>query len=152
MIKNMLSFFFNRNYYQIFILLLGFVLFPSLKVYSQNAVFEPEIQRFKAMIDKDSFKLNQLIHTDLIYSHSNGLVENKTEHIHTILSGHIIYQQIINEEFKIRSYGKWKLTNGVIHVIGIIDKKAFDIKLRYSASYINVKRKWQLINWQSTKM
>ena len=129
-----------------------FILVTASNVFCQLQGFQPEFSRFKAMIEKDSTQLNLLIHSDLIYSHSNGLVENKVEHIHTILSGYIVYKQIAYEEFKIRKYEKWTLTNGIIHVTGTIDNRAFDIRLRFSGTYIEVLGQWELINWQSTKL
>lgn len=152
MIKNMLSYQYKRSNSFYLIIIAAFLLFPKLNIYSQTNEFPTESRRFIAMINKDSLALTQLIHNDLIYTHSNGLIESKAKHIHNILSGFISYNSIGNEEFKLRRYGKLTLTNGIIKASGIIDKKPFDIRLRYSGTYIKIKGIWQLLNWQSTKI
>jgi len=134
------------------LLLIGLLLVTQVRLLSQTNSFISEITRFKAMIDKDSSVLDLLIHEDLVYSHSNGLVESKTKYIHSIMSGYIEFQKINNEDFKLRIYENLALTNGIIKVMGAIDKKPFDIRLLYSAVYLKVHNKFQLLNWQSTKL
>lgn len=152
MIKNMLSYQYKRSNSFLLLIISTLLLFSKLNLYSQTNEFPIESRRFKAMINKDSLELTQLIHQDLIYTHSNGLMETKTKHIHNILSGFISYNSIVNEEFKLRRYGKLTLTNGIIKATGIIDKKPFEVRLRYSGTYVKVKGIWQLLNWQSTKL
>lgn len=134
------------------LILLFFITNTFTSVICQEISFPPEKERFIAMQSKDSVNLERLLHPDLIYSHSNGMTEDKQKHIHNIMSGFIEYKQIDNEDFKIRSYDNMTLTNGIIKVKGIINKSPFEVRLLYSAVYVKYLETWKLINWQSTKL
>ncbi len=115
-------------------------------------IFEPELQRFKMMMDADTSNLSRVISDDLIYIHSNALEENKPNHIDNIGSKKLQYQVMDMEESNFNTIGKITLTNGVVHVKGILNGNAFEVRLRYTAVYMKQKKEWKLLRWQSTKI
>ena len=129
----------------------------STGVFAQSAmereVLDFEALRFSAMTRKDTAFLKNLLADDLLYVHSNGLTETKTEHLNVIGSGSIAYTSMEREpEIGVRLYKKWAITNGAIHVKGLLKGNSFDIRLKYSAVYRKKKKVWQLVNWQSTRI
>ena len=62
--------------------------------YSQSRelnVLQLEKDRFKAMIGKDSIALERILANDLLYIHSNGVIDSKETLIKNIMSGKVEY-------------------------------------------------------------
>lgn len=141
--------FFRLNW--LLMLLLTNFVSASAQVSPAETILLSEQSRFDAMMGHDSVVLTRLLADDLIYIHSNGLKENKKEHIAAIQTGKIIYQSMNRENPAVRIYGKTALVSGKISVKGIISGNPFDIKLLYTAVYHKKRSVWQLVNWQSTR-
>lgn len=125
----------------------------SAQSVNQSSILAAEEQRFKHMEAKDTAWLRQNLDDELVYLHSNGLRETKEQHLHSIGHSEIVYQKIDWQPgAEARQYGKIALTNGQIHVKGILRGNPFEIKLLYSAVYRRKKGKWRLLNWQSTRL
>lgn len=136
--------------------LLGLLLLGSVNLHGQNRlatqILAVEQARFEAMMHRDTGALPQMLADDLVYIHSNALKEDKKEHIHTIATGKIVYSSMDRESVSTRIYGKTAITNGTIHVKGIVSGNPFDIRMLYTAIYSKKKKNWQLANWQSTRL
>jgi len=111
-----------------------------------------ERQRFEAMTTKNLAFLRNVLADDLTYLHSNGLLENKEQHLANISSGKLVYSTMLPEEIKVRVQGKSAVVIGIVKVTGILNEKPFDIRLRYTDFYIKEKRKWRLTAWQSLRL
>jgi Domain of unknown function (DUF4440) len=137
----------KKLFFSIFIF---FAFFLSLK--SQN-ILEIQQKRFEATSARDSILLEKYISEDLFYIHSNGLTENKKEHIHTVLVKKIVYNSF---EYlgtpKILKRKKTQIINGTVLVKGLFSGTPFESKLLFTAVYEKKNRKWQLLRWQSTKI
>ena len=68
----------------------------------QSKLIFLEKQRFVAMTQKDTFFLKQILADDLIYSHSNALVESKKDFLQSIQTGKINYKIMESEEMTVR--------------------------------------------------
>lgn len=116
-------------------------------------VLDAEAQRFEAMIRKDTARLKDFLKDDLVYIHSNALTETKTDHLNAIGSGKIVYKTMERTAgTQVRRQGKWAITNGIIHVTGILNNNPFDVQMRYTAVYRKQQGKWRLASWQSTRI
>ncbi len=111
-----------------------------------------ERQRFEAMTTKNLAFLRNVLADDLTYLHSNGLLENKEQHLANISSGKLVYSTMLLEEIKVRVHGKSAVITGIVKVTGILNEKPFDIRLRYTDFYIKEKGKWRLAAWQSLRL
>ncbi len=119
---------------------------------SRSKVLRTELYRFDCMIRKDTIALRSLLADDLVYVHSNALIETKNEHIGAISKGKLVYQHMDRKEVTLRKRGKFAITNGIINVRGILNGTPFEVRLQYSATYRRKSLKWRLINWQSTRI
>jgi hypothetical protein len=132
------------------------VLWCHTSVFSQSKTEQRlkaiELQRFEAMTQKDTVFLGKILADDLTYNHSNGLFENKKEHIQNISSGKLIYQTMEPVEMGIRLYKKTAVINGIINVAGVLKDKNFNIRLRYTDVYVKKRGHWQLVAWHSVKV
>ena len=103
------------------------------------------------MTTKDTAFLRKSLAEDLSYLHSNGLLEDKEQHIANIAAGRLIYKSMEPLEMKIRVHGRSAIVNGLVHVTGNLGEKQFDMQLLYTDVYLKRKGKWQLAAWQSLK-
>ncbi|MEO1259780.1 MAG: nuclear transport factor 2 family protein [Bacteroidota bacterium] len=135
------------------IFLLIFLVNP---IYSQSkthqTIADLEQQRFLAMMQKDVAFLENVLTEDVTYAHSNGLVENKKQHLENVSSGSITYQQMKVEENSLRIYKKTAVNNGIINVKGLYKGTPFQVRLGYTNIYVKTKRQWKLAAWQSAKL
>jgi ketosteroid isomerase-like protein len=132
------------------VLLLPALCFAQSK--KQLEIQAVEQQRFKAMTTKDTALLRKILSENLTYLHSNGLFENKEEHIANIGTGKLVYRTMEPSEVQVRIHGKSAIVNGIVHVTGNLGEKAFDLRLRYTDVYFKRKGNWQLAAWQSLKL
>lgn len=117
-----------------------------------DQLLKTEQLRFDAMIRKDTAVISPLLGDELIYIHSNALKESKKEHLATISSGKIVYQEMKRESATVRIYRKTGISSGTVKVKGLINNNPFDIGMLYTAVYQRRKGVWVLINWQTTRL
>lgn len=136
-IKTAFLFFFLVSFYQV--------------VSAQDeAIFASEKARFDAQIEKDVNALDQLLADELIYIHSNTLLETKTDFIQSVQSGKIVYQAMDVQHHKIRRYKKIAVVTGLVQVSGLYKGTSFIVDLHYTSIYKKKKKQWLLVSWQST--
>lgn len=137
--------------YVLFLLLIASPFF-GLSQSSSSHVLADENRRFDAMTRSDTAALRGLLHDDLVYIHSNALIENKAQHLTAIAAGRLVYQKMTPENVKVRRYGKTALTNGTVQVKGLLNGTPFELHLTYTAIYRKKRGHWQLLSWQSTRV
>lgn len=136
-------------------LLLAVFCLSAVCGYAQNkitAIQNAETARFKAMMNKDTVALKRLIAGQLVYIHSNGLTESKSDFIHSVGSGKIVYAKMTPESNQVIRWGRTAAVNGVVQVEGMVLANPFNIKLRYLSVYHREHGIWKLVRWQSTKV
>jgi hypothetical protein len=112
-----------------------------------------ERQRFEAMTKQDVAALGHMLSEQLTYTHSNGLVENKTEHLENIRTGKLRYLTMQPEEMQVRfPQRRTAVVTGIVAVTGALNGKEFNIRLRYTDAYVKQRGKWRLASWQSLRM
>lgn len=115
-------------------------------------VLENESKRFAAMTRADTATLKHLLADELVYIHSNAMVENKPEHLAAIGTRKLVYEKMERESATVRFYGKTALVNGTVKVRGILKGNTFELPLLYLAVYRKKHGTWLLVNWQSTRI
>ncbi len=132
------------------------LLLPAVLGFSQSKKqlkFEAlERQRFEAMTTKNTATLEVMLSDQLTYTHSNGLIEDKQQHLENIRTGKLQYRSIQSEEMKLRFYRRTVVGTGIVNVTGVLNEKEFSIQLRYTDVYVKEKGKWRLAAWQSLKL
>lgn len=53
----------------------------------------------KALVEKDTIVLKQILHNELSYGHSNAWVESKRDLLKKLYNGKITYSKIENKDF-----------------------------------------------------
>jgi hypothetical protein len=139
------------RFFQIFIA--SALLTIPFYVTAQKSVAQSESMRFLAQISQDTAALHRLLADDLVYIHSNALVETKTDFIRSVGGGGIRYLAMQKTETgPIRQWEKTAVAIGIVDVRGLYQGKEFEMRLRYTSVYRKLKGIWQLSSWQSTRL
>lgn len=115
-----------------------------------------ERQRFAAQVSKDFTFLEKAFADDLVYTHSNGKQNNKTEYLQSIREGKSVYDKIDVENLNVRAYnnGQAAAVNGqiVIYQPNKPDGSPNVAHLKYVTVQVkDPKKGWQVVLWQSQK-
>ena len=141
----------NKNKIKLIALLPIVLLLVTQLMAQDSAILQSELQRFRAQVEQDAVALQSLLHDDLYYLHSNGLIESKSDFITSATSGKITYQEMMPVESTLRRFGKTAVITGLVLVRGLYQGQSFDIGLYYTSIYRKERGRWQLLSWQSTR-
>lgn len=141
------------KFFYSFILLTGSVLVKAQTIPDQRLIAMEKL-RFDAMIRQDTVTLSRILAKDLIYIHTNGVIDDKSSLLKSIASRAIVYQYILPEISITRVegnfgwvYGKANIRFKVASINMIIDQYI---------SFINFYRfihdQWLLVACQNAKV
>ena len=111
-----------------------------------------EKQRFTAMIARDTVFLQRVLANDLLYSHTNGMVDTKASFIRSIGSGTLQYQQMELEDVVSRAYSNTVVLSGRMTIKVLYNGHVLEMKIKYLDVYRQNGKDWQLVAWQSAKL
>jgi ketosteroid isomerase-like protein len=111
-----------------------------------------EQKRYVAIVQKDYKTLDELMTDDLIYTHSNAVVEDKNAYFEAFKSGKYNFISFSTDSTQYRMLKKKVvLAAGIVHIHMNYFKTEVNIKGRFTAVYVKRNRRWQLAAWQTTK-
>jgi hypothetical protein len=118
---------------------------------AESRVRELEASRLEAMVKSDTATLKAILHDDLRYTHSNGIVQNKKELIEGIESGQLKYRSIAARDTQVRMLGDVAvlLGNALLQISAKHEDLNFEVY--FTAVYVQQQGNWQLVAWQSTQ-
>lgn len=108
--------------------------------------------QWTAQVVRDTVALRNLLGDDLVYIHSNALVEDKAGFIRTVATGTIVYHDVSPLEMTYRVMGATVVGNGRVRVR--VELGGQDLTLELLVTTVHVRRdgRWQLAAWQSTRV
>jgi ketosteroid isomerase-like protein len=110
-----------------------------------------EDRRYKAMVEADVATLNELLADDMIYTHSNAIVDNKKSYIEGILSKRWAYFGAERPEENIQVFGDSARVLGHVRLtLKNPDGSSRTVNARFLNLWIKRQNKWQMVAWQST--
>ncbi len=132
------------------------VLAPSGRAVAQGgpgeAIRQVETRRFAAMMKGDTTALGRHLAEELVYTHSNALVETRAAHLEAIATRRTIYESIAPVQMSYRWYGETALGTGIVKSKGSIGGTVFDVTLRVTTVHVQRGGQWLLLAWQSTRV
>lgn len=106
----------------------------------------------QALIERNENLLQELLHDDLSYGHSNGWIENKKELISNNQSKFLIYEKIHIDSVNVKYTNNLAVLRCQSTLDVIMNERKINLKLHTCQVWINTKGKWKLIARQSTKI
>jgi hypothetical protein len=112
-----------------------------------------ELSRFGAMQRADTAALRPVLADELVYTHSNAMVESREHHLELVGGRRTVYESLIPVVMRYALYGAdVALGNGVVKAKGILNGTPFDVILRVTTMHAWRDGRWQLVSWQSTRI
>ncbi|MBL8384373.1 MAG: nuclear transport factor 2 family protein [Burkholderiales bacterium] len=110
-----------------------------------------ENRRYQAMVAADVAVLNELLADDLIYTHSNAVIDTKQSYIDGIVGKRWHYTKAERPEERIEVFGDCARVTGHIRLtLGNPDGSSRTVNGRFLNLWLRRNGKWQLAAWQST--
>lgn len=133
------------------LLLLGMVL--TIVVASpKDEILDAEKRWASAVVALDFGILEKIYHEDLIYAHSSGIIETKSEYLDKLRSGRQKYYVIEHHETTIRVHGNGALAHSIVTMRGRNVAGSFDNKLMMMHTWFKKGGVWQLTAHQTTQL
>jgi hypothetical protein len=112
-----------------------------------------ELARFAAMQRGDTAALRPLLADELVYTHSNAMVESRELHLELIGGRRTVYESLVPAVMRYTLYGPGvALGHGVVQAKGLLNGTPFDVILRVTTMHAWRDGRWQLVSWQSTRV
>ena len=118
----------------------------------EAAVRAAELARFKAMTAGDYAELGRLLGDDLIYTHSNALVDTKASYVESMTQRRAEVPVDRAADMKVRVYGTTAVITASAAITSVSKGQTQNNKLRYTDVWVLRDGRWQMVGWQSTKI
>lgn len=113
-----------------------------------------EARRYRAMVQGDVETLRQVLHDDLVYTHSHGGVDGKEELLAALADGGVVYEKIelAGQEVRLLGTAAAVVTGrATLHVTAGGERHV--VPVRFTAVYSREGGEpWRLVAWQSTEI
>jgi ketosteroid isomerase-like protein len=118
----------------------------------EQAILILEQEWDDALIKSDHASLDRIYADALIYTHSNGAVDDKATYIGNIKSGVTKYESMKRDQIKVSVYGDTALVNCHWQVHSIAHGKKITTDARYLHVYVKQKGQWRMVAHQATRI
>lgn len=115
----------------------------------EQEILELEDRRCRATIAQDAGALDALLHDDLVYTHSNALVDSKQSYVEAIRSGKFRYRRIERSAERVRVYGDTALVTGRATLEVELGGEPKSLRLVYLDVWLRQAGVWKFVAWQS---
>jgi len=129
------------------------VLLISSVSFGQTSFLKDAVSKLdKALIEKDTATLKQLLHKNLTYGHSNGWVETKDDVVKDLSSGKLVYYTIKSDSIAWKTDANWASMRSKTKVEVSVNNNRTELNLHVLQVWLKTNKGWQLIARQSTKL
>ena len=129
------------------------VLLISSVSFGQTSFLKDAVSKLdKALIEKDTATLKQLLHKNLTYGHSNGWVETKDDVVKDLSSGKLVYYTIKSDSIAWKTDANWASMRSKTKVEVSVNNNKTELNLHVLQVWLKTNKGWQLIARQSTKL
>jgi ketosteroid isomerase-like protein len=117
---------------------------------AQDEVLQAEKAWATALIKADAAALDRLLAPDLIFTHANGVVEDKGGFLGNIKSGALKYEVVEHERITVKPYKDAAVLHCKIRLGGVAGGKPFSVCVIMSHMWINEEGLWKLAAHHAT--
>jgi ketosteroid isomerase-like protein len=117
---------------------------------AQDEVLQAEKAWATALIKADAAALDRLLAPDLIFTHANGVVEDKGVFLGNIKSGALKYEVVEHERITVKPYKDAAVLHCKIRLGGVAGGKPFSVDVIMSHMWINEGGLWKLAAHHAT--
>ena len=129
------------------------VLLISSVSFGQTSFLKDAVSKLdKALIEKDTATLKQLLHKNLTYGHSSGWVVTKDDVVKDLTSGKLVYYTIKSDSITWKADANWASMRSKTKVEVSVNNNRTELNLHVLQVWLKTNKGWQLIARQSTKL
>lgn len=141
-----------KKYILILALLVSAQAYAQVKDPITRVVLEHEKRWADALLANNTQALEMLYSDQLVYTHSNGVVDDKKKYIENIRSGASAYKSIERDDIKCMVYGKTAIVTS--HSLFQVQNKDQSIIANTRMIHVWVKegKNWKLVAHQTTRL
>ena len=119
----------------------------------EQSVLTAQDRRIALTISGDLAQIGAAMTDDLTWTHSNAVVETKTEFLEAIRSGKYKYKAMSFDERRVRVHGgSTAIVSGTCRVQVTTGGRDVDVRLRFTELYVKQAAGWKMALWQSTRV
>ena len=118
----------------------------------EQAVLQLEQNWEDALLKSDTAALEKIYDDSLVYTHSNGSVDDKATYIGNIKSGASKYESLKRDEIKVNVYGNTALVFSHWQVQSLSRGNTVNTNGRYLHVYVKQKDGWKMVAHQATRI
>jgi uncharacterized protein (TIGR02246 family) len=116
-----------------------------------SAVLAAERRWARSLVNGDVEALRRLYADDLVYVHSGGNVETKTEFLDRVRQGGLKYRKVELVEPRVRVYGPAAVVTGAFDVSVMVNGQPMNHRVIYTHVYAQQDGEWRLVAHQTTR-
>ncbi len=109
-----------------------------------------------SLINKNTARLEEILHSDLTFGHSNGWTETKSSLLENLPTSKVVYKEFIkHKEAEIKIIWESNPLATVrreITAVGEYEKESFQVDLKVLEIWIKQNKKWLLLARQSVEV
>ena len=124
----------------------------ALAATTDDQVREAEKSWVSAVTSGDYAALEQLLGDGLIYAHSTGVVESKSEYLTKLRGGAAKYEGIEHQSMTVKSYGEAAVVHAKVRMRGRNQSGPFDNQLMMLHLWVRQGGRWRLAAHQTTRL
>jgi hypothetical protein len=114
-----------------------------------DEILEADARRYRALIAADADAAGELLHEDLLYVHSSGVVDTKTSYLAALGSG-TRYRAAHLGESTVRRYGDVAMIHGTVTLEAEVGGVPRVLPIDFVNVWVLGSGGWQMVHWQST--
>lgn len=111
-----------------------------------------EAERHRAQADNDFAAMDRLFGTDLVYVHSNHLVDTKASYIESMRSGAVRYRRLTLGDVSVRCYGGVAIIVGECTLDVTVQGAELTNVVQFHAVWVMRAGGPQFVSWQATRL
>jgi len=119
---------------------------------TEDEIKQSEQKWIAAVKNQDRRAMGEILAKELVYTHSTGLVEDKSQYIAAVTSGNQKYDAIEYEAPVIRTYGNMAVVATKVVMTGSTKGQPFNNRLRLLHVWVKQGGKWSLVAHQTTRL
>lgn len=105
-----------------------------------------------AVVKNDLAALDGLLSSQLIYAHSTGVIETKSEYLAKLKTGAQKYDAIEHESVKVEVHGDAAVVHAIVRMRGATKGEPFDNRLMMLHLWVKEAGRWRLAAHQTTRL
>lgn len=118
----------------------------------EQAILRLEQQWQEALLASDTAALDRLYAETIVYTHSNGSVDDKATYIGNIKSGATKYQSLVRDDIKVQVFGNSAIVTCHWKVQTMSRGNLINTDARYIHVYVKQAGVWRMVAHQSTRI